>query len=512
MKEMLHQQTLFNVDNSRSDYPIYGYEPNFKPDVHIVLMETNNHYFYDDYEGYKIAYNVWESTRYPDNFFKRLFYFDEVWVPTEWQMECLIEQGYPKEKIFVVPEGVDVDTFKPLKKFPKRDKTRFVLFGRWEWRKGTTEILQAFGEVFKDVDDVELIASVENPYPSDGLHTTEERIKHYGIDTKNIKFINFPSRKEYVKYLQEAHVFLSCARSEGWNLPLIEAMACGTPSIYSNWGGQLQFTLDKGIPVSIKGLTPANHEHKDFPGDYCEPDWDDLRFKMRQAYDYNTAMWIKSKDDAKDIHENFNWDTIAKGACEILKKDDKSFAFVTTGNLQYMPVIEKLVQSLLQFSRHKIIVYGIDCEVPFDYPNVIKKTINPPKISEHDKWYWKQHACLESIHEGFDYCIWVDGDVVVNHNIDTVKKYFNNVGRYPLSDIHVQEEFFGTYPGESQLFNEQLANEWGIRKSNPYMHICFYIYNEGSIEWFKEMLKHYNDVIEKNPTDSDIFSSTMSHV
>jgi FkbM family methyltransferase len=501
MKEMLHQQTLFNVDNSRSDYPIYGYEPNFKPDVHIVLMETNNHYFYDDYEGYKIAYNVWESTRYPDNFFKRLFYFDEVWVPTEWQMECLIEQGYPKEKIFVVPEGVDVDTFKPLKKFPKRDKTRFVLFGRWEWRKGTTEILQAFGEVFKDVDDVELIASVENPYPSDGLHTTEERIKHYGIDTKNIKFINFPSRKEYVKYLQEAHVFLSCARSEGWNLPLIEAMACGTPSIYSNWGGQLQFTLDKGIPVSIKGLTPANHEHKDFPGDYCEPDWDDLRFKMRQAYDYNTAMWIKSKDDAKDIHENFNWDTIAKGACEILKKDDKSFAFVTTGNLQYMPVIEKLVQSLLQFSRHKIIVYGIDCEVPFDYPNVIKKTINPPKISEHDKWYWKQHACLESIHEGFDYCIWVDGDVVVNHNIDTVKKYFNNVGRYPLSDIHVQEEFFGTYPGGSQLFNEQLANEWDIRKSNPYMHICFYIYNEGSIEWFKEMLKHYNDVIEKNPTD-----------
>ena len=145
--------------------------------------------------------------------------------------------------------------------------------------EGTTQT-----EEFKDTDNVELIASVENPYPSDGLKTTEERIKHYGIDTKKIKFINFPSRDEYVRYLQEANVFVSCARSEGWNLPLIEAMACGTPSIYSNWGGQLQFTLDKGVPVSIKGLTPANHEHKDFPGEYCEPDWNNLGEQMLNAF------------------------------------------------------------------------------------------------------------------------------------------------------------------------------------------------------------------------------------
>jgi FkbM family methyltransferase len=501
MKEMLFQQTLINGDNSRSDYPIYGYDPDFKPDVHIVLMENNNHYYYDDYEGYKIAYCVWESTRFTDSFFKRLLTFDEMWVPSQWQYDCIVEQGYPKERVFIVPEGVDVETFKPLKKFPKRKKTRFVMFGRWEWRKGTTEILKAFGEVFDDVDDVELIASVENPFPSDGLKTTQERIEHYGIDTKNIKFINFPSRDEYVKYLQEAHVFVSCARSEGWNLPLIEAMACGTPSIYSNWGGQLQFTLDKGVPVSIKGLTPANYEHKDFPGDYCEPDWDDLKFKLRQAYDYNTAMWISSKEDAKRIHKDFNWDTIAKGASDILKRRDKTFAFVTTGNLQYMPVIEKLVQSLMAFSRHKIVVLGVDCEVPFDYPNVIKSTINPPKISEHDKWYWKQHACIKALDYGFDYLIWIDGDVVVNHNIDTVSKYFKQVGRYPLSDIHVQEEFFGTYNDgkNSQLFNEELAKKWGVKKQQPYMHICFFIYNYGSIEFFKLLLKEYETLIKNEP-------------
>ena len=492
MEDMLILQTLYNHDGSRSDHPMYGFDSNFTPDVHIVLMETNNHYFYDDYPGYKIAYNVWESTRYPDEFFNRLFYFDEVWVPTQWQFDCLVEQGYPKEKISIVPEGVDIDTFKPIKKFPKRDKIRFVYFGRWDYRKGTTEILQAFSEEFKDHDDVELLASVENPYPYDGLKTTDERVKHYNIDTKNIKFLNFPSREEYVNYLQTAHIFVSCARSEGWNLPLIEAMACGTPSLYSNWGGQLQFAEGKGLPVNIKGLRPANIEHKEWPGEYCEPDWEDLRFKLRNAYDYHEAMWVKAVGDAKEIHEKFNWDTVAKGACEILEKTQKKFAFVTTGNLGYMPVIEKLVKSLAEFSEQKIIVYGVDCEVPFDYPNLIKRTISPPKHSEHDKWYWKQWACIESLKEEFDDFVWVDGDVVVNHNIDLIKYYFQAIENYPLSDIHVQEEFFGVYDnGLTQLFNERLAEEWGIRKDKPYMHVCLFVYNKNCENWFKEIIDTY---------------------
>jgi len=473
MKDMLIQQTLNNHDGSRSDFNMYGYKGDFVPDVHIVLMETNNYYFYDNYEGYKIAYNVWESTRYPDDFFKRLFYFDEVWVPTQWQFDCLVEQGYPSEKIFIVPE----------------------------YRKGTTEVLKTFGETFKDRKDVELIASVENPFPYDGLKSTEERVKKYGIDDTNIKFIKFTSREDYVKYLQTGDVFISCARSEGWNLPLIEAMSCGTPSIYSNWGGQLQFAQNKGIPVKISHLRPANIEHKEWPGEYCEPDWNDLGEQMLNAVKNYSELKSKSIKEAKDIHKNFNWETVAKNASNILTRHSKPFAFVTTGNMGYMPVIEKLVQSLLEFSEQKIIVYGVDCEVPFDYPNVIKRTINPPKISEHDKWYWKQHACLESIKEGFEYLIWIDGDVVVNHNIDTVRKYFKQVGRYPLSDIHVQEEFFGMYDNgtRSQLFNEELAKKWGVEKKQPYMHVCFFIYNDGSEAFFEGILKSYETLMKEEP-------------
>ena len=49
MKDMLILQTLNNSDGSKSDYPIYGYDGGYKPDVHIVLVDTNNRYFYYDY-------------------------------------------------------------------------------------------------------------------------------------------------------------------------------------------------------------------------------------------------------------------------------------------------------------------------------------------------------------------------------------------------------------------------------------------------------------------------------
>jgi len=78
--------------------------------------------------------------------------------------------------------------------------------------------------------------------------------------------------KDYINKLQTSNVFLSCSRSEGWNLPLIEAMACGIPSIYSDCSGQLEFAKDKGIPVKVLGEKSTDTGN----GNYYEPDFNDL--------------------------------------------------------------------------------------------------------------------------------------------------------------------------------------------------------------------------------------------
>jgi autotransporter strand-loop-strand O-heptosyltransferase len=324
MGKMLHQQTLWEADGSRKDYPIYN-SKDFTPDINIVLNEHNHHYFYDSYSGYKIAYNVWESTRYSDEYFNRLLEFDELWVPTQWQKEISIKQGYPEDKIHVIPEGVDGNTFKPATRLPKGDKFKFVVIGRWDYRKGIRESIEGFLKAFPNNPNVELHISVENPYSVDGMNSTEERLKHYGLEDDRIKILKFLDRKSYIKLLQESHVLISCARAEGWNLPLIESLACGTPSIYTKCSGQLEFTEGKGLGVNILGEEPATNgegltfEHN-IPGNFYKPDLDDLVLKIQDSYN-NWDIWKKwHVQRSKEIREKFSWKNQAQLAYNRLKE------------------------------------------------------------------------------------------------------------------------------------------------------------------------------------------------
>jgi len=195
--------------------------------IDIILSETNHHYFYcnEKYKGFKIAYNVWESTLYDDNFFKILKSFDQFWCPSKWQKDCIINQGYPAEKVFVVPEAVDGNIFNPSHfnynlDLYKDNRIKFLLIGRWEYRKATKEIIETFLKTFKKEEPVDLILVVDNQNSNDGMNSTKERLAHYNFNDDRLKIVNFLERNDYINYLKNGHIFLSCSRSEGWNLPL----------------------------------------------------------------------------------------------------------------------------------------------------------------------------------------------------------------------------------------------------------------------------------------------------
>jgi autotransporter strand-loop-strand O-heptosyltransferase len=291
----------------------------FFPDVNIVLCETNHHLFYDDYYGPKIAYNVWESTLQPEGYFNKLKEFDELWVPSKWQRQMTIDQGYDANKIKVVPEGVDVNTFYPettSHELTSDGRFKFFLAGRWDYRKSIKEIIETFLKTFDKNEPVDLIISVDNPFSNDGLNSTEERLKHYGMEDDRIKIIHFPPREEYIKLLKSTDCFVSCARSEGWNLPLIESMACGTPSIYSNCSGQLEFAEGKGIPVNIIGEKPVsaseyNHFNESV-GNYYEPDFNDLGKQMRNVVTNYQYYKQKALEESEVIRKEFNWERVAE--------------------------------------------------------------------------------------------------------------------------------------------------------------------------------------------------------
>ena len=445
-KKILYEQTLKNQYHKLEEHKMYSKYPNeFEHNVNIVLEETDHHYYYYSYKGPKIAYNVWESTLQPEHFFNKLKEFDQIWVPSQWQAECTIAQGMPADKVKIVPEGVDVDTFYPLIHLDRLDeykdnRFKFVVFGRWEYRKSTKEIIETFLKEFTPNEPVDLVLSVDNPFSKDGLETTENRLKHYGLEDSRIKVVHFPSKEDYLQHLRNAHVFLSCARSEGWNLPLIEAMACGTPSIYSSCSGQMEFAEGKGLPVKVLG-EKKNPNHV---GNYYEPDFEDLARVMRDAY----VNWQDHKEraikESEIIRRDFNWNRVAEIGKDTLEEflntyqepEDKNTVYVSYLNKPKVEILGnsnktyfvEFIDSLTGKVYHSQTINNnmwVECNVEYYVPWLIK--INGEKASRLDLTNQKVLITLESKAIG-DTIGWTPYAVefAKKHNCKVVLSTFHN--------------------------------------------------------------------------------------
>jgi len=303
--------------------------------VNIVLNESHHYFFYDKYEHPMIAYNVWEATRQIPEYFNRILEYDQFWCPTEWQRQCTIEQGYPEDRVKVVPEAVNGNLFKPGVSSKEKDMLYekynipgdayvCMIFGRWDYRKSITEMIQAWTNVFGKRDNCYLAISVDNPFSSDGLETTEQRLKHHKLEHDRIKVLHFPPREEYVKWMQYGACLLSCSRAEGWNLPLIEALACGTPSICSDWGGHLEFADGIAYKVNVPKELPPQQvfmlgDGHDI-GVWGEPDFDHLEHVMEKVFKNYMEYKLETNSRSKYIRQLYTWDNAARKAEGYIKE------------------------------------------------------------------------------------------------------------------------------------------------------------------------------------------------
>lgn len=325
----------FPISHSFPQYKWKKLNDNFNSDIDIVLVESGHYYFYETYKAkIKIAYTVWESTEIDSNFFNQLLKFDYLWVVSEWHRQVAIKQGYPAHRIHVVNEGVNEDCFydAPVKDPNELEEINgenfnYVFFGRWDYRKSVPEIIEAFLNAFPNGEKVNLILSADNPYSIDGMNTTEERLESHGFIDNRIKVKHFLSREDYISYLRGSDVLISCARSEGWNIPLIEGLVAGIPVIYSEWGAQLEFAKGMGTPVKVEKELPASiganlGYDRYTPGMYGEPDYLDLQHKIRECYD----NWKTKKENALAnaivIREKYNWEKIGISGFTALKNID----------------------------------------------------------------------------------------------------------------------------------------------------------------------------------------------
>lgn len=366
--------------------------------MNIVLDTSDHPWFYRDYEGIKICYNVYESTLQPERFFNHILKnWDYFWCPSTWQRDCTIAQGFPADRVMVVPEGVDGNEFFPVADEELAKEFTFVLIGKYEYRKATEEMISCWLETFPlDLyPTVKLILSVDNMFDRANV---ENKLRL--IEEKNdprIKIVHFPPRAEYIKLLQTSHCFLSCSRSEGWNLPLIEAIACGIPTISSNNSAQIDFAKNISFMVDTKHL--INPIPTGFPGDYYEPDFEQFKYGMRDIYNGWKEWRERALRGSSFVRQQFSWEKAIEKAVLCLREIEKRAAIEKP---KTSSITDTINVTFIDGAKFEITGNrGIKYEVKFtdrDTNNVIYKTILQPDgtswASPTPKYYvnWKIEA------------------------------------------------------------------------------------------------------------------------
>lgn len=299
-------------------------------DVGIRLSIANPSDAFGFYGKKRIMFNMLEVDKIPPFWAKSLNTVDRVWVPSTWMKEVYKKSGVIKP-IDVVPGGVDLNLFNEYREplIQKDGKFRFLFVGKWEHRKGIDILLKAYADEFKKDEDVELVLlaeSIKMFIPNFNIYRELFDLR-LASDRAKLKIIEgmIPDYKGMGRLYRSCDCFVKPTRGEGWNLPLIEAMACGLPSIVTNHSAHTDYANEKNAYLlNDFKMIPAIHPRQlaqaylQF-GKWAEPSVKELREKMRYVFDNQDEAKKVGQKAAKDM-KKWTWNEAAKKAIKHLEK------------------------------------------------------------------------------------------------------------------------------------------------------------------------------------------------
>jgi len=219
--------------------------------------------------------------------------------------------GVNGDKVVIIPNGVDVDYFKPglrnselLSKFSLEEGGYILFVGRVSPEKGVHLLLKAFSYIAQESVHVKLAivgpltssfsASEASPYARAIVEYAKRRIPGRVI------FTGSAVKDELRVLYSNAHFLVLPSLAEAFGLVLLEAMASGIPPIGSTAGG-----IPDVITDGVNGLL------------FKKGDWKDLAMKMLALINDETLRNKLAAKARETAVEKYSWQVIASKMKEI---------------------------------------------------------------------------------------------------------------------------------------------------------------------------------------------------
>jgi len=292
------------------------------PIINIAITYGNKMNILSACPGFRIGYTVWESTRLPDDWLEPMKIPHQLWTPTTFCKNVMIDHGFDANKIKVIPEGIDPEMFHPqVKPLPGSEKIpgfKFLNVGKYEERKCTADMIKAFDEEFINTKDVVLILACHNFFEKGFDIRKKLKDLHLKCPEKILLIDPVAEHHAVAQLYAAADAFIFPTRAEGWGLPIIEAIATGLPTIVTHYSGQTEFLTPEMAYLLDYTLTdipiPFFLSKDNDYGQWAQPDMQQFRYYMRYIYENQDEAKQKGLNAARIVHEKWTWKHAAKKA------------------------------------------------------------------------------------------------------------------------------------------------------------------------------------------------------
>ena len=265
----------------------------------------------------------WETDVLPPSWTPAFDLVEEVWVYSRFMAENL-GRLVPMPVVVVPPAIVAPDATDAELPVVFDDRFTFVFmldFFSTLPRKNPLGLVDAFTRAFAPGEGPRLLLKTINarfrPQAADELH-------HRAAGRPDIDFFDEyldPAQKALL--LQRADCYVSLHRSEGFGLPLAEAMSLGTPVIATGYSGNTDFTTPHNSYLVDWKLSQVGPGVEIYPpeGRWAEPDIDHAAALMRHVWehpDQARAHGARARDDIAEHYAPAVTGAIARARLERL--------------------------------------------------------------------------------------------------------------------------------------------------------------------------------------------------
>ncbi len=181
------------------------------------------------------------------------------------QRDLIEHYSIEPDKITVIYPGYDEATFQPVRdeEAIQAVKARYhiagdyILFvGTLQPRKNLTRLIQALSNLQSPISNLQLVVTGKKGWLYDQIF---RQVESLGLEGRVI-FTDYVPGGDLPALLSGARLFVFPSLYEGFGLPVLEAMACGTPIVCSNASSLPEVAGNAALlidPLDVEGLAAA---------------------------------------------------------------------------------------------------------------------------------------------------------------------------------------------------------------------------------------------------------------